>query len=230
MQELVHQISCAHTKQKIISTHSSMICSRLDLRKAILMNSQSTDVANLMHLSKSTAKFFEKAPNNNVLQLILSKKVVLVEGDAEYILAECLFERATGSTIYSENIHIISVGGTSFKRYMELSKILGIKTAVIRDNDKDYSAKCLDNYQEYVTKDIKVFSDKDNDRYTFEVCMYEDNKKICETCFSGGNIKRDPQQYMLKNKTEAAFVLLENHAIELQVPEYIREAFKWIKE
>lgn len=230
MQELVHKISDAHSKQKIISTHSSLICSRLDLRKAILLNSQSISVTCLSDLSGGTAKFFEKSPNNNILQLILSKKVVLVEGDAEYMLADCLFEQSTGSSMNVENIHVISVGGTSFKRYMELAKLLGIKTAVIRDNDADYESNCVDNYIDYVSDSIKVFSDHDDARYTFEVCLYQDNKTICDAQFSGGHIKLQPQDYMLKNKTESAFRLLEYHKTELVVPGYIEEAFKWIKE
>ena len=38
---------------------------------------------------------FIKAPDNNILEFILSKKVILVEGDAEYILAEALFKNST---------------------------------------------------------------------------------------------------------------------------------------
>lgn len=33
-----------------------------------------------------------KAPDNNILEYVLSKKVILVEGDAEFILMEALYK------------------------------------------------------------------------------------------------------------------------------------------
>jgi hypothetical protein len=35
---------------------------------------------------------------------------------------------------------------------------------------------------------------------------------------------------MLKNKADVAFELLDKKATEINVPEYIKEAIKWIKE
>ena len=184
----------------------------------------------LNDLSDETAKFFIKAPNHNILELVLSKKVILVEGDAEYILMESLYGKVKGNAPSEDGIHIISVGGTSFKRYMELSKLLNIRTAVIRDNDNDYQKNCIDNYDDYLADGITVYADKDKTRYTFEVCMYQDNKDVCNELFSRGKIKLDPQDYMLKNKTTAAFKLLDEKSEELIVPAYIQEAIEWISE
>lgn len=230
MNKLISQIEKAHNNQVIIATHSSLISSRLDLRKSILLNSSSSAPAMLSDLTDETSKFFMKAPNHNILELVLSEKVILVEGDAEYILMECLYEIVKGNSASEDGVHIISVGGTSFKRYMELSKLLNIRTAVIRDNDKNYQDHCVENYQEYVADCITVYADTDNDRYTFEVCMYEDNKVVCNGLFSGGGIRLAPQDYMLKNKTKTAFKLLEDKGLELIVPTYIREAIEWVSE
>lgn len=230
MNKLICHIQKAHNNQIIIATHSSLICSRLDLRKSILLNSASSTPAKLNDLSSETAKFFIKAPNHNILELVLSKKVILVEGDAEYILMESLYEKVTGNSPAEDGIHIISVGGTSFKRYMELSKLLNIRTAVIRDNDKDYQKNCIDNYAEYIADCITVYADQDDTRYTFEVCMYLDNKDVCDELFSRGGIQLPPQEYMLKNKTTTAFKLLDEKLNELVVPAYIQEAIEWISE
>lgn len=80
----------------------------------------------------------------------------------------------------------------------------------------------------YLTDCIAVYADLDNDRYTFEVCMYRDNKVLCDELFSGGRIQLEPQEYMLNNKTKAAFNLLEEQHHDLIVPAYIREAIEWI--
>ena len=183
MKRLISKISESHQNQIIIATHSSLISTRLDLRNSILLNSASVNPLTLRELTDPTAKFFMKAPDNNILEFVLSNKVILVEGDAEYILFNSLYSKGTGRTLEEDGVHVISVGGTSFKRYMELARTLGIRTAVIRDNDQDYQAKCIDNYSEHITDKIKVFSDIDNTRYTFEVCIYTDNQMICDALF-----------------------------------------------
>lgn len=77
-----------------------------------------------------------KAPDNNVLEFALSKKVILVEGDAEFILIEKMYKKYSGgNSPQADEVHIISIGGTSFKRYLELAKLLGKRVAAIRDND-----------------------------------------------------------------------------------------------
>ncbi|ODP96510.1 ATP-dependent endonuclease [Salinivibrio sp. SS3] len=230
MYKLIGQVEKAHDNQVIIATHSSLISSRLDLRKSILLNSAATKPAYLTDLTRNTAKFFAKAPNHNILEHVLSEKVILVEGDAEYILMECLYERTKGHPPSEDGIHIISVGGTSFKRYMEVSKLLSIKTVVIRDNDGDHQKNCTNNYHDHLADCIAVYADEDNNRTTFEICMYQDNKEICDDLFSGGNIQLEPQDYMLKNKTTSAFRLLDEKKSEITAPTYIREAIEWISE
>ncbi len=230
MKRLISRISDSHQRQIIIATHNSLISTRLNLRNSILLNSSSDRPLMLKELSPSTAKFFMKAPDNNILEFVLSSKVMLVEGDAEYMLLDALYSQETGGTLDEDSVHVISVGGTSFKRYMELAKKLGIRMAIIRDNDKDYQANCIDNYVDYVADHIQIFSDTDNDRYTFEVCMYQDNQAICDNLFSGGNIQKQPLEFMLDNKVEAAFRLVEHHSEDLNIPEYIRQAIVWLNE
>jgi putative ATP-dependent endonuclease of OLD family len=136
---------------------------------------------------------------------------------------------APGSSLEADGIHVISVDGTSFKRYLELAKLLGIKVAAIRDNDKDHAANCIANYADYVSASIQVFADPDNARHTFEVCMYQDNQSVCDELFSAGRKTLSVEDYMLKNKTDAAFQLLEKKGSALAAPVYIQQAVAWIK-
>jgi len=230
MKRLISNISGSHQNQIIIATHSSLVSTRLDLIKSILLNNNSDRPLKLEDLSNSTAKFFMKAPDNNILEFVLSSRVILVEGDAEYILFEALYLKVTGRSLDNDNIHVISVGGTSFKRYMEIAKHLGIRTAVIRDNDNDHQKNCIDNYIKHVADNISIFSDTDDKLYTFEVCLYENNKTICDELFSGGNIRNIPLEFMLDNKTECALRLLDDYSEQLNCPEYIQQAIQWINE
>lgn len=233
MQKLIQKISQANDKQIFIATHSDLISARLDLRKTILLNSNSISSLTLNTISGDTAKFFMKAPDNNILQFILSKKVILVEGDAEYILMEAMYRKITHEELNQSDIHIIAVAGTSFKRYLDLAKILSIKTAVITDNDGNIDKNITQKYADYTNPEIqtiKIFNDSDTTRSTFEICLYKDNQIICDNLFKP--TKRTVQDYMLdkNNKADCAFILLEQKANEITVPQYISKAIQWIRE
>lgn len=229
--KLVERLSKSDGRQVLVATHSSLICSRLDLRKALLLGVAAGSQAALSGLSPDTAEFFIKAPDNNVLEFALSKKVILVEGDAEFILIDALYlKHSGGSTLEEDGVHVISVGGTSFKRYLELARLLGVKTAVIRDNDKDYQKNCVENYAEYVMDNARIFADRDDARHTFEVCLYEDNKSLCETHLGSVRKTISVQSYMLANKADAAFELLKKAEKDLIAPAYIQEAISWIRQ
>lgn len=225
MRSLLDSLAEAGEKQLFVSTHSSLVCSRLDLRKVIMMPAGRS----LRDVDDNTAKFFCKAPDNYVLEFAMSRRVILVEGDAEFILIAAMYQAATASTLEKDGIHVIAVGGTSFKRYLALAKVLNVRTAVVRDNDKNFQAYCVDNYSGWVGDNAAVFADKDNNRSTFEICLYEDNKAICDERFGSNNRRLSPQQWMLNNKAEAALELLEHHKADLNVPAYISEAMEWAR-
>ena len=232
MRKLIERIRASVKKQLFVATHSSFIATRLNLRKVLILSEENpSQPASLKDLSPRTAEFFMKAPDNNVLELALCKKAILVEGDAEFILMEALYKiSAPGCSLDADGIQVISVDGTSFKRYLELAKLLGIRVAAIRDNDKDYATNCVANYSGHVSASIQVFADPDNALHTFEVCMYQDNQAACEELFAAGRKTLSVEDYMLKNKTDAAFQLLEKKGVSLAAPGYIRQAVAWIKE
>lgn len=230
MNLLINRIAANETKQVFITTHNSLICSRLDLRNAIIINSTTNIPIKLDSLPPETAEFFMKAPNHNILEFVLSNKVLLVEGDAEYILMDAFFKKVTTHELSSSGVHIISVGGTSFKRYLDISKLMSIKSAVIRDNDGNVQANCIDAYSDYSELNVKISFESNEALRTFEISIYETNKEICDQLFSLGRRTLTVQEYMLNNKTEAAFNLLLKKSEELCVPDYIQEAIKWINE
>ncbi len=229
MKRLVHELSQNEGVQLFIATHSSHICSRLDLRKALLLGSSQRS-GMLKDLSDDTASFFMKAPDNYVLEFVLSHKVILVEGDAEFILLEAFYKKQTEGRLPAEDdVHVIAIGGTSFKRYLELANLLNIKVAAIRDNDGDYQSNCVDNYADLVNEHAQVFADPDNSRSTFEIGLYFDNQEICDELFSPGRRTLSPMQYMLANKAEVAFELLDKKEEDLVIPGYIAEAITWLR-
>lgn len=229
MLELINLIKGSDDRQLFISTHSDLISTRLDLNKCFMFNSESVKYVCLSKISSGTAQFFKKAPDNNMLQFVLSKKAVLVEGDAEFILMEKFYKTVTSDELAKSGVGIIAVDGKCFKRYLEIAKLLNNKVAVITDNDGNFEANITSSYANFCNDKIKVFSDTDNARFTFEVCVYKDNQTLCDTMFSANRRTLSVQDYMLSNKAEAAFLLLDS-TNDVTVPEYIQNAIKWIKD
>lgn len=236
MHKLIEVLKKSRNSQTFISTHNNMISSRLNLKNITMLSD--IGIANMYDINGETARFFMKAPDTNLLNFILSEKSILVEGDAEYILMNKFYKVVNGNENVKDSTAIISCGGKTFKRYLDIAKILEKKVAVVTDNDGDYQVNITDNYSEYIGNNIKIFSDDDDENYTFEVCIYNNNTEILDDKMLTQHMSNGLQQYMLKNKTESAFRLLELLEGEdgseiLQdnfvIPKYIEKAILWIK-
>ena len=164
------------------------------------------------------------------MEFVLSRKTILVEGDAEFILMSELYRAVTGEALAESDVGVISVGGVSFPRYLDIARVLKIRTAVVTDNDGDIEANCVSRYEDYAGIDhFGVFFDPDPERHTFEVCMYQDNAEVCEELFAPGRKTLSVQDYMLKNKATAAFELTKKMSSKLTPPSYITDAISWLK-
>lgn len=222
--------------QLIITTHSDLIASRLDLRNIIWISENKA--MKLSDVDKDTAKFFSKADNNNLLQFLLSNKVILVEGATEYLMLPNIYSKITNSSIEMDNISIISCRNLSYKRYLEVAKNLRKRIAVVTDNDgneanvtykNDYNSKNLNSH---------IFSDNNVENWTWEACFYNINSDFLDKNI----LTEEKYQYlfhkkdygktlgkMLNNKAETAFEMLD-WVDNLEIPEYIKDMIAWIKE
>lgn len=223
MRKMLYEVIQKADKQQIfVATHSSQIVARLGLDNVFFIANNAKPTS-LKNLDIETADFFRKAPSDSLLQFILAQKVILVEGSAEFILMEHFYEQVTGNLPEEDNVWIISINGVSFRRYLQVSEQIGNKVAVIRDND----GSCKPRYTDFCGNNIHVFTDKDEiNRNTFEKCIYEDNKELCEKILRQTNTL----SWMLNNKSETAYRLLsESGTVSLNIPHYIREAILWVR-
>ena len=231
LQKLVNMLSSNTGVQVFVGTHSNMIASRLGVDNLhFLDNGQ---ISKLEGLNRDTIRFFQKSTNQNLLNFSLGKKIILVEGNAEYILMEKFFEMIHSKKPEDLNVSIISVDGLSFERYLEIAAcFVDKKVVVITDNDSDYAGNVQSKYSSYQQfQNIKVSSDLDNDNQTFEICIYKNNKALLDS--SGLTKSKDLQGYMLREKAEFALRLLEhletdNISKKFIIPNYIKEAIEWI--
>ena len=219
-------------KQLIITTHSSFVANKLLLKNLILLNDQK--ITRLCDLPEDTYEFFKKLPGYPTLRLLLTARTVLVEGDSD----ELIFQRAymdsnDGKLPIEDGIDVIAVKLT-FKRFLDIAKMIGIKVAVITDNDGDYSNTIEEKYKDYKDiPNINVFADSNDSLNTLEPQFVNANidniSSLCEI------IEIDKEkyttsdklsEYMVKNKTKWALKIFESK-IKVKYPNYIIQAVEW---
>ena len=59
-----------------------------------------------------------------MLQFLLAKKVILVEGATEYILIPKIFKQILNKTLEEENIDIISCNGVTYKNFIHIAELM----------------------------------------------------------------------------------------------------------
>lgn len=226
LRKLIHLVANTQKGQLFITTHSSLISARLEIKNLIILQSVGLGKpVTLKDLSDDTAKYFMKSPPAGIIEYSLSNKTILVEGPSEYMLMDLLYYKVTGHHPDSDGIQIIDIRGLSFKRYLEIAHLLHNKVAVITDNDGDIQNNIIKKYSEYDSDDnIAVFYHEDTAQTTFEIVFYGCNKDLCDSLFGNNAL-----EYMLHNKTEAAYrIIMEDE--QVTIPEYIESAITWIKD
>jgi putative ATP-dependent endonuclease of OLD family len=232
MSELVSNIEKYYTnKQIIITTHSSFISNRLDLKNIILLSKNAT--FRLDNLSEKTYNFFKKLAGYPTLRLLLCKKVVLVEGASDELIFQKAYHVKHGRLPIQDGIDVISVG-LSFERFLEIVTHTTIKVAVITDNDGDYENKVVKKYKKYdMHERIKIFFDPNNELNTLEPQFINANKNDLKSLCAIIEIKFDNfdkiNEYMINHKTDWALKIFETQK-EIAFPEYINNAVDWCDE
>lgn len=240
LRKIINELSNTNKDvQLIISTHSSMISSHLDLKNVIWLNE--SKALKLENLSSETAKFFKKIPNNSLLQLILANKVILVEGTTESILIPYFYRQLTGEDIYQKNIAIISCNGISYEHYVNISKATGKTIAVITDNDSNETKIHELKENNKKSDNIQYFTDKNVNNWTWEVCLLKENREYlekllqlktgCRYLYKNQDLNDPTLGYMLNNKIECAYKVaddIESSVKQITIPDYVKEAIKWI--
>nr|WP_268870195.1 TOPRIM nucleotidyl transferase/hydrolase domain-containing protein [Secundilactobacillus oryzae] len=233
---LVDQIKkfVQNSGQLIVTTHESLLVTRLNLRNLIWLSGKNLQLP-FSELDAEVAEFFERMDNLNILQVILSNKLILVEGPTEYIAIESMIKAVTKSDSNSLGIHIMSMHGDLMKRFRPLVKILGTKTLIITDND-GAEEKMKDRESD---EKIYVATPSDTNLFTFEVALYEENKnfiqnseifqKSSKTEWKKHKNLDKKLVHMLNNKVDYALKyddLIEKS--QIMTPQYIKEGLEWL--
>jgi putative ATP-dependent endonuclease of OLD family len=235
MNELISSIENFYSgKQIIITTHSSFVANKLNLRNLIFINENK--LFRLDKLSEETYNYFKKLAGYPTLRMLLSKKSVLVEGDSDELIFQKAYLSINGKLPIQDGIDVISVG-LSFKRYLEIASHLTLNVAVITDNDGNYEDKIIKKFTGFEgIPNISIFYDKNNDLNTLEPQFVYANKDrlelLCNIFCINHRKYNDVEKicgYMTGNKTEWALMIFETTNV-INFPEYIIRAVKWCNE
>lgn len=192
-----------------------MIASRLSLNNILWITDN--DVKSLSSVDSEVAKFFVKANDNAFLQLLLSPKVILVEGATEFLLLPHFYRQLTNSTIEEDCISVISCNGISYKKYLAIVENVNKCIAVITDNDGKQS-RINESETFNQTHDLQqIFMGLTTDDWTWEVCVYNINKRLLDEMIkvrTGAKYLFYDKDYgvvigkMLNNKVDTAYQIL----------------------
>ena len=237
LQKMLKEIS---EKQKIsqiiVATHSNMIASRLNLNNVIWITDEGSK--SLSSVDREVANFFVKADDNAFLQLLLAKKVILVEGATEFLLVPFFYEKLTGRTIEDDEVTVISCNGISYNKYLAIAESTRKKIAVITDNDGNQNrvdeASIFNNAHTLQ----HIYMADDVERWTWEDCIYELNKVKLDKLIKvqpGAKYLFHEKDYgpvlgkMLNNKVDVAYQMLTSGEV-FAAPQHVKDAITWISE
>ena len=228
----------ASGKQIIASTHSSFVANKLGLENLILLSD--SKCCSMKDLKKDTFEFFKKVSGYDTLRLVLCKKAILVEGDSdELVVQRAYMDTHDGKLPIHDGIDVMTVGGVTFKRYLEIAQVLEKTTTVVTDNDGNIEA-VKKKYKEYEkipyihicadetvdTGNLKL-SDKSFNYNTLEPKILKENGRGLLNSIFGTTYKTDDEmhKYMHSHKTDCAIAIFES-VTRIKYPEYIMRAIK----
>jgi putative ATP-dependent endonuclease of the OLD family len=217
----------AGSRQLIITTHSSFVLNKLGINNVILF--RNGDSMRLDKLSADTYEYFKKLPGHDTLRLLLSNRSILVEGPSDELVVQKAFIAKHGVSPLEKGVDVISVKGLAVKRFLEIARLLGIKTDVVTDNDGDVEALKA-KYADYLAGGkINIRYDADENCPTLEPQMLKANGL---TVLNGvlGTQYGDPDQlikYMVtpSNKADVALKIFDTTEA-LVFPGYINAAIE----
>lgn len=244
LNKLIKEVSNSNKeKQILVSTHSSFVANKLGLENLILINIDITTKekkeTRFSDLSLETKEFFARLPGYDTLRLLLSSKVILVEGDSDELIVQKAYYDKNESLPIENGIDVISVG-MSFLRFLELSNKLSKPTSVVTDNDGNVES-LKEKYKDYLgdnKKDfIEICFDEDIDNgvlntgdskfnyNTLEPKILKANSlntlnEVFETTFK---TEEEMHIHMHANKTSCALKIFNTNK-KIEFPGYIKDA------
>lgn len=234
MYELLDLLLQKNIGQLFITTHNSFVANRLDIGNLIILtNTDGIVNAKTIVDDKKELSYFSKTPNFPTLRIALCKAALLVEGPTDEMIVEYCFRKLYEKHPFEMGIEVISVGGVQFHHYSKLIPMTK-RVAIVTDNDRKTHRELVSYRSITENAYIKLFTDENIENYTLEVAFVDANREnieklsyILRSKRVSSETMRSLTDYLLNNKSEWSYRLLQSNDINFNVPIYIERAVKW---
>ena len=169
---LQNEIADKSDVQLIMTTHSPNLASKVKLDNLIICKGDKVFPmgSDFTELEKGDYLFLERFLDVTKANLFFAQGIILVEGDAENILIPVIAD-ILGKPLTKYGVSVVNVQSTAFLRYSRIikrktGKIMGIKVAIVTDNDikpdseftaNQITGKRTEKEAKYNGQDIKAF-------------------------------------------------------------------------
>ena len=226
--------------QIIVSTHSPILASKINLKNLILMKDGfGYDLAEgRTGLQKGDYLFLQRFLDSTKANLFFAKGIIMVEGDAENILIPVIAD-ILGYPLEKYGISIVNVGSTAFLRYSgimvrEDGNIIGIPVSVITDCDvRPYDVDPVTKekkFNEKIAESTQAEEEK-NEKYTNgSVRGFTSPRWTLEYCIAMSCLSKDFHKsihYGKKIQNAKEYISLTNEKITEANQEVEKEAEQW---
>jgi putative ATP-dependent endonuclease of the OLD family len=214
-------------QQLFVTTHSSFVLNRLGVDKLLLLHGDST--TKLAALGEETASYFRKLAGYDTLRLILAYKLALVEGPSDTIALERAYRDKVGKMPSEDGLDVISMGGLTFKRALELCACMDRQAVALQDNDGRSPGdvrSAVDHLLAPGRRTMLVSDPAKGKTLEPQICSVNDEQVLRRLLKITD--RANPQTWMTNNKTEWALLLFDADE-SITFPDYINEAIDLLR-
>lgn len=218
----------AEGRQTFIATHSSYVLNRLGLDKLRLMDHG--NMCSIGDLTPETVNYFQRQSGFDTLRVVLSERIVLVEGPSDEMVFNRAYKDTTGHDPDEHGIDVITYG-TQNRRPLELCAALKKSAAALRDNDDEKPSHWRELAHDVLEEGVReMFIGNPADGRTLEPQLVTANsgteaslKKIV-----GCPDSKDLAAFMIAGKTESAWKIATSNTA-IKYPRYVLDAIDFIR-
>lgn len=216
--------------QTIISSHNPNIINKLEFDNVIAFSGNKA--VSFKDVDSNLVKYLSKRPNFDILKLLFSNRLILVEGTTEEMFINTLLNINKENL---SNIDIISINQKGFKIFLEIwlkinNDDSNKKIGIIRDFDNQPNAKTEhDAYDNSKTVFVRT-----TENYTLEDDLVKtgNNCNIISKYFTIKKDNNEVSEFLKNSKADHMFDLcnaIEDKKITIEIPKHISEILEKLK-
>ncbi|MDE1220223.1 AAA family ATPase [Vibrio aestuarianus] len=215
--------------QTIISTHNPSIINKLKISNVLAFTGEKA--ISLSDTPTKLVDYLRKRPNFDILKLLFTNKVILVEGPTEEMLISTYLSKQPALN----DIDIIPIGQRGYATFLDIWLALNKdnqnkKIGVVRDYDNSDAAKAKHDAYDTAHANITV---RTTTNYTLEIDLVEaeDNLALLNGLFEMKGDLDAVSKHMINGKTARMLdvcdaMVDEENPLDIKLPAHIAEVIE----